>query len=65
LPVILNDDGQLRCRLVDGAETRQRHDVGASSALIFSDDRETSTVVHACETAYQRIGQSGDRRQEP
>ena len=65
LPVVLNDDGHLRRRLVDGAETRKRHHAGATGALIFSDDRETSTMVHASETAHERIGQSRDRRQEP
>src|SRR5882762_80228 len=65
LPVVLNDDGHLRRRLVDGAETRKRHHPGATGALIFSDDRETSTIVHARETAHERIGQSRDRRQEP
>src|SRR5712671_6616014 len=65
LPVVLNDDGHLRRRLVDGAETRKRHHPRATGPLIFSDDRETSTIVDARETAHERIGQSRDRRQEP
>src|SRR4029077_17520209 len=47
LPVVLNDNGHLRRRLVDGAETSKRHHSGPTGALIFSDDRETSTIVHA------------------
>src|SRR6266851_4702099 len=50
LPIVLND---------------KRHHPGATGALIFSDDRETSTIVHARETAHERIRQSRDRRQEP
>ena len=65
LPVVLNDDGHLRRRLVDRAETRKGHHPGATGGLIFSDDRETSAIVHARETAHERIGQSRDRRQEP
>src|SRR4029077_7432870 len=64
LPVVLNDDGHLRRRLVDGAETRKRHHSGATGPLIFSEHRETSTMVDACETAHDHIGQSRDRRQE-
>src|SRR5712691_129406 len=65
LPVVLNNDGHLRRRLVDRAETRKGHHPGATGGLIFSDDRETSAIVHARETAHERIGQRRDRRQEP
>src|SRR5580700_6383687 len=65
LPVVLNDDGHFRRRLVESAETRKRHHPGATGALVFSDDRKPAAIVHARETAHDRVGQSRDRRQEP